>query len=211
MTTSESAGSRSGKAIQTALRSPQLAIRPGIEAVYGATVKALVAVIAELAAQITALQGEVEAGFGRHPDAEIYLSRDRLVRRRSPLPGRGRHRGGTGRSAAGLRAMRSDRGPGGTLYVELDGLGVTWMPGNRRINRVLHIMAIVQLRHDTDGRACYRRKIAAGKTSMAAMRCLKRRLSDAVYRQMLVDAAAANAAHQDATPPTTGAQGRGLT
>jgi transposase len=29
--------------------------------------------------------------------------------------------------------------------------------GNRRINRVLHIMAVVQLRHDTDGRAYYRR------------------------------------------------------
>jgi transposase len=60
-------------------------------------------------------------------------------------------------------------------------------------------MAIVQLRHDTDGRAHYRRKIAAGKTSMEAMRCLKRRLSDAVYRQMLADAAAANAA----TAPVT--------
>jgi transposase len=63
--------------------------------------------------------------------------------------------------------------------------------GNRRINRLLHIMAIVQLRHDTDGRAYYRRKVAAGKTSMEAMRCLKRRLSDAVYRQMVADAAAA--------------------
>jgi transposase len=71
--------------------------------------------------------------------------------------------------------------------------------GNRRINRVLHIMAIVQLRHDTDGRAYYRRKIAAGKTSMEAMRCLKRRLSDAVYRQMLADAAAANAASAPVT------------
>ena len=62
--------------------------------------------------------------------------------------------------------------------------------GNRRINRMLHIMAIVQLRHDTEGRAYYRRKVAAGKTSMEAMRCLKRRLSDAVYRQMIADAAA---------------------
>jgi transposase len=44
--------------------------------------------------------------------------------------------------------------------------------GNRRINRVLHIMAVVQLRHDTEGRAYYRRKLAAGKTSMEAMRCL---------------------------------------
>lgn len=29
--------------------------------------------------------------------------------------------------------------------------------GNRRINPVLHIMAIVQIRHDTEGRAYYRR------------------------------------------------------
>ncbi|WP_220090964.1 IS110 family transposase [Micromonospora noduli] len=35
--------------------------------------------------------------------------------------------------------------------------------GNRRINRALHIMAIVQLRHDTEGRAYYRRQLAAGK------------------------------------------------
>jgi transposase len=60
--------------------------------------------------------------------------------------------------------------------------------GNRRINRVLHIMAIVQLRNDTEGRAYYRRKLAAGKTTMEALRCLKRRLSDVVYRQMIADA-----------------------
>jgi transposase len=60
--------------------------------------------------------------------------------------------------------------------------------GNRRINRVLHIMAVVQLRHDTEGRAYFRRKLAAGKTPMEAMRALKRRLSDVVYRQMLADA-----------------------
>jgi transposase len=62
--------------------------------------------------------------------------------------------------------------------------------GNRRINRVLHIMAVVQLRNDTEGRAYYRRKLAAGKTSMEAMRCLKRRLSDVACRQMTGDARA---------------------
>jgi transposase len=60
--------------------------------------------------------------------------------------------------------------------------------GNRRINRALHIMAVVQLRHDTEGRAYYRRKLAAGKAPIEAMRCLKRRLSDIVYRQMINDA-----------------------
>ncbi|WP_319463131.1 zinc finger domain-containing protein [Micromonospora sp. RTP1Z1] len=63
--------------------------------------------------------------------------------------------------------------------------------GNRRINHVLHIMAIVQLRHDTQGRAYCRRKLAAAKTPMEAMRCLKRRLSDVVHKQMIKDATAA--------------------
>ena len=60
--------------------------------------------------------------------------------------------------------------------------------GNRQINRTLHIMAVVQLRSPTEGRAYYDRKKAAGKTSMEAMRCVKRRLSDVVYRQLLADA-----------------------
>ncbi len=60
--------------------------------------------------------------------------------------------------------------------------------GNRQINRVLHIMATVQLRHATEGRAYFDRKKATGKTSMEAMRALKRRLSDVVYRQLLADA-----------------------
>jgi transposase len=61
--------------------------------------------------------------------------------------------------------------------------------GNRQINRVLHIMATVQLRNpSSEGRAYFDHKKATGKTSMEAMRCLKRRLSDLVYRQMLSDA-----------------------
>ena len=47
---------------------------------------------------------------------------------------------------------------------------------------------IVQLRNDTPGRAYYRRRVAEGKTSMEAMRCLRRRLSDVVYRQLAADA-----------------------
>jgi transposase len=48
--------------------------------------------------------------------------------------------------------------------------------GNRRINRALHIMATVQLRNPTEGRAYFDAKKAAGKTSMEAIRALKRRL-----------------------------------
>ena len=59
--------------------------------------------------------------------------------------------------------------------------------GNRQINRALHIMAVVQLRNPTEGRAYYDRKVAAGKTPREAMRALKRRLSDIVYHQMILD------------------------
>ena len=48
-------------------------------------------------------------------------------------------------------------------------------------------MAIVQIRHPTAGQAYYRRKLAEGKSRKEALRCLKRRLSDAVYRQLQAD------------------------
>ncbi len=60
--------------------------------------------------------------------------------------------------------------------------------GNRRMNHMLHIAAVTQLRLDTEGRVYYRRKRADGKKTMEAMRCLKRRISDAVYRQLVADA-----------------------
>jgi len=65
--------------------------------------------------------------------------------------------------------------------------------GNRQVNRALHIMAVVQLRNATEGRAYFDRRVAGGKTTMEAMRALKRRLSDIVYRTMVADAAAAGA------------------
>ena len=70
--------------------------------------------------------------------------------------------------------------------------------GNRRMNHVIHIAPIVQLRHDTEGRAYYRRKLAAGKTPLEALRCLKRRISDVIYRRLVADACAT----ADRTPET---------
>lgn len=49
-------------------------------------------------------------------------------------------------------------------------------------------MAGVQIRRPSPGRDYYERKKADGKTPMEAMRCVKRRLSDMVYQQMLNDA-----------------------
>ncbi|WP_211323160.1 transposase [Amycolatopsis palatopharyngis] len=60
--------------------------------------------------------------------------------------------------------------------------------GDRQFNHALHMMALSQIRHQTDGRAYYQRKRAAGKGRKEAMRCLKRRLSDTAYRRLLRDA-----------------------
>jgi transposase len=60
--------------------------------------------------------------------------------------------------------------------------------GDRQLNCCLHTMAISQIARDTPGRNYYRRKRAAGKSHREALRCLKRRLSDIVYRQLVRDA-----------------------
>ena len=72
--------------------------------------------------------------------------------------------------------------------------------GNRRVNHVIHITAVTQLRLDTDGRTYYRRKRAEGKKHMEALRCLKRRISDAIFRQLVADATAAGRHGIDAGP-----------
>ena len=57
--------------------------------------------------------------------------------------------------------------------------------GDRQLNLCLHVMALAQIRQDTPGRAYHLRKRSLGKSHKEAMRCLKRRLSDVVYRQLL--------------------------
>jgi len=65
-------------AIQALLRAGQLGQPAVVIAAYAATVRALVALLGTLNEQVKALQGEVEAHFGRHPDAEIILSQPGL-------------------------------------------------------------------------------------------------------------------------------------
>jgi transposase len=59
--------------------------------------------------------------------------------------------------------------------------------GNRQLNQATHIAAVVQVRYDTPGRAYYRRKLAEGKSKREALRCVKRRISDAIWRQLQLD------------------------
>jgi transposase len=61
--------------------------------------------------------------------------------------------------------------------------------GNRRLNHAIHMAAITQIRHrHSDGRAYYDRKLAEGKTHKEALRALKRRVSDAIFARLQVDA-----------------------
>ena len=60
--------------------------------------------------------------------------------------------------------------------------------GNRQLNHAIHMIAVTQVGHDTPGRAYYLRRQAEGKTRKEALRALKRRISDAVWRQLQIDA-----------------------
>jgi transposase len=66
------------QAIQAALRSPQLPANPAVVPAYTASAAAMVAVLGALAEQEQAFRAQVEADFGQHPDAEIYLSQPGL-------------------------------------------------------------------------------------------------------------------------------------
>jgi transposase len=71
--------------------------------------------------------------------------------------------------------------------------------GNRRLNHMIHIAAMTQIRLDTEGRAYYRSKRTAGKKHKEALRCLKRRISDAIYRQLVSDARSERARVREGT------------
>jgi transposase len=61
--------------------------------------------------------------------------------------------------------------------------------GNRQLNHAVHMAAVTQIRNPaTTGRLYFERKVAEGKTKKEALRSLKRQISNAVYRQLLLDA-----------------------
>ena len=68
------------------------------------------------------------------------------------------------------------------------------LTGNRRLNQVMHMIAVCQARSDPRGGAYHRKKLAEGKSRREAMRCLKRRVSDAVFGALVADSARASLA-----------------
>lgn len=142
----------------------------------------LTAEIREIAGLITAAVAEVETGltdlYGLGPvGAATILGEVADVRRY-----RSRHAFAAANGTAPLPASS-----GRTTRHRLN------RSGNRTLNRVLYTMAITQIRADTEGRAYYLRKRAEGKTGREALRCLKRRLSDVIYKTLHEDLAAGRA------------------
>jgi transposase len=60
--------------------------------------------------------------------------------------------------------------------------------GNRRLNHAIHMTAISQIRQPhSEGRSYFDRRVGEGKTKKEALRALKRRVSNLVYRQLVAD------------------------
>jgi transposase len=64
------------------------------------------------------------------------------------------------------------------------------LAGNRHLNYALHMVALCQARSGARGGTYYRKKLAEGKSRKEALRCLKRRVSDAVFRSLVADSRA---------------------
>jgi transposase len=60
--------------------------------------------------------------------------------------------------------------------------------GNRQLNHAIHMAAISQISRRSKGRAYYEKKLTEGMSRKAALRALKRKISDAIYARMLDDA-----------------------
>jgi transposase len=161
--------------IQAALRGPQLEAHPGVVGAYTASVKALIAVISELVAQTETLHGEVEAGFGRHPDAEIYLSQPGL----GPVLGARvlAEFGDDPTRYADPRARKNYSGmapitrASGTKRVVL-----ARYARNRRLADALYQQAFTALNTSPGARAYYDRQRTRGATHHQALRALANRL-----------------------------------
>jgi hypothetical protein len=162
-------------AILAALRSEQLSQPPVLAAAYAATVRSLIAVITALNEQVQILQGQVAEHFGRHPDAEIYLSQ----------PGMGAILGARVLAEFGDDPHRYTDGKARKNYAATS--PITRASGKRkviaarfvhndRLVDALHAQAFAALSASPGARACYDQLRARGIGHNDALRRLANRL-----------------------------------
>lgn len=161
--------------IVEALRSEQLAARPGVIAAYAAGVASLVAVVTEMVTQIETMQSAVEAGFGRHPDAEIYLSQPGLGQILGPRVlsefGDDPHRYADARGRKNYSGMSPVTRASGTKRIVL-----ARHARNRRLADALYQQAFSAINTSPGARGFYDRQRARGATHHQALRALANRL-----------------------------------
>ena len=150
-------------------------------------------------AQIQALDRE-EKQVVAHCDALVDQQRLDAGRALRPVHPVGRRAAGRGRRPPPLHRGRLRRFngtaplPASTAEGPGEPVRHRYNPGgNRRINAVLHRMAVTQLRCEPRAQRIYANARANGHTKKEARRVLKRHLSDVVYRRMIRDLAAQSA------------------
>lgn len=187
--------------IVAGLRTEQLAARPGVVGAYAAAATALLAVIGELARQTQVLAGEVEAGFGRHPDVEIYRSQ----------PGLGQILGARVLAEFGddpdryldARARKNYSGMAPVTRTSGKSRAVLARHArNRRLADALYQQAFAALTRSPGARAYYDTHRARGNTHHQALRALANRLVGILHgclrHKTLYDETRAWAAHTTA-------------
>jgi len=161
--------------IRAALASDQLTARPGVVPAYAASASALLAVLTVMVSQTEVLAGQVEQGFGQHPDVEIYRSQPglgvilgaRVLAEFGDDPNRyadAKHR----KNYSGMSPITK---ASGTKRVVL-----ARYARNRRLGDALFLQAFAALNASPGAREFYDRQRARGATHYQALRTLANRL-----------------------------------
>ena len=161
--------------IRAALTSAQLSARPGVVPAYTASAAALVAVLIEMVKQTEVLAGQVEQGFGQHPDAEIYRSQPGLGvilgARVLAEFGDDPDRYTDARARKNYSGMSPITKASGTKRVVL-----ARYARNRRLGDALFLQAFAALNNSPGARTFYDQRRARGATHYQALRALANRL-----------------------------------
>jgi len=161
--------------IQAALRSPQLHGSPAVAAAMGASVRASVAVIATMTAEIASLASELEAGFEKHPAAKVVRS----------LPGLGtilgaRVLGEFGDDPNRYATAKCRKNYAGTSPITRASgtkrVVLARFARNDRLADAIYLWAFAALTASPGARALYDAHRVAGNTHHAALRALGNRL-----------------------------------
>jgi Transposase/Transposase IS116/IS110/IS902 family len=162
-------------AVLAALRSEQLAQPPVLAAAYAAAARSLIAVIITLNDQVKTLEEQVKDHFGRHPDAEIYLSQPglgtvlgaRVLAEFGDDPARYRD-GKARRNYAGTSPITRASGKRKVVAARF--------ARNDRLVDALNAQAFAALTASPGARAYYDQQRAAGREHNDALRRLANRL-----------------------------------